>query len=99
MTAFTETMYIESATGLLDRLDKICLIIAALEDRLIIIAGGDTMEVEEYTIDDGQTKIQTKYKSFTELTSAIKNFTTIKEILLNKLNGRGFVLRPWQALR
>jgi len=92
----TETVYIEGATGLTERLARINAIILALELRAVENVG-DAF-TDEYQIDDGQIKIRTKYRSFDAITKAIFGFEQIKNKLLNKLNGRGMVLRPWQGL-
>lgn len=93
----TETVYIESAEGLKIRLDRIILIIEALEIRSLEVV--DNSDVEEYAIDDGQVKIRTLYRSSKQIYDAIEAYERLKQKILNKLNGRDMVLRPWQGLR
>ena len=94
----TETIYIQSATSLSDRLTRITAIIEALELRVIDDAAS-TANIEEYEINDGQTKIRTVYTSVESIWKAIESFEKLKQKLLNQLNGRGMALRPWQGLR
>jgi len=96
MADCTETIYIQSATSLKDRADKIELIIAGLLDQQIAAVGNAL--TEEYQIDDGQVKIKTVYKSADAIAKAINDYERILQQLLNKLNGRGRVLRPWQGM-
>lgn len=93
----TETVYIESATGLKTRLDRIVAIIEALELRQVEVIGNS--DVEEYSIDDGQIKIKTIYRSSEQIAKAIEAYEKLKQKLLNQLNGRVMAVRPWQGLR
>ena len=91
-----ETVYIEGATGLLDRLSRIESIIEALELRQVAVIGNS--DIEEYSLNDGQIQIRTIYKSAESIAKAITAYEKIKQSILNKLNGRGMVLRPWQGM-
>ena len=93
---FTETLYIEGATGLVERLARIGAIIEALELRQVEVIGKSN--VEEYQLDDGQVRIKTIYRSSEEIAEAIEAYEKLKQKILNKLNGRQIVLRPWQGL-
>ncbi len=85
----TEYQYIIDSTGLKDRYDRICLIIAGLEtQQLAVIANSD---IEEYTLDDGQTKIKTVYRDLESITKAILDFTKIKNQILQQLTGTRIV--------
>ena len=93
----TEKVYIEDATSLEDRVNRYGQIIDALELRLLNV-GTESAETEEYSIDDGQVKIKTIYRDLSSITTAIENLTKLRQKLINKLNGHGFVLRPWRGL-
>lgn len=93
---YNETTYIESATSLEQRLQRITQIIEALELRAVESIANE--DIEEYQIDDGQVKIRTVYRSSKQIERAIQAYEVIKQRILNKLNGRGMVLRPWQGL-
>ena len=97
MADLTEKLYIETATGLLERYNRVCAIITALEEQLQN-TGAENSDVEEYALDDGQTKIRTLYRSPSQIADAIFKFEKIKEMLLNKLNGRTVALRDWRGL-
>ena len=93
----TETVYIESATGLRTRLDRIVAIIEALELRQVAVIGN--ADIDEYEINDGQTKIRTIYRSSEQIAKAIQAYEALKQKLLNQLNGRQMAVRPWQGLQ
>lgn len=93
----TESLYIESATSLQERLARIDAILLALENRMID-SGAGTSNKESYSLDDGQVKISTQYRSIEEIANAITAFEKLRERILNKLNGRGMVLRPARGL-
>lgn len=97
--AVTETLYVESATTLEARLERICQIIEGLEAQQLTMATGTTQDISEYSINDGQVTIRTVYKSISEITSAIEYYEKAKQRIVNKLNGRQMALRPWQGLR
>lgn len=95
--ACSERVYIEDATSLEDRVNRYGQIIDALELRLLN-SGTDSAEIEEYAIDDGQVKIRTLYRDIGSITKAIENLMKLRQKLVNRLNGHGFVLRPWRGL-
>jgi len=94
--ACTETIYIESATTKLERLARIEQIIAALELRVVDTIS--TSNIEEYDINDGQTKIKTKYVTAESMAKAIEAYDKLANKLRNQLNGRQMVLRDWRGL-
>ncbi len=96
MADITETIYIEGATGLLERLTRIEQIIEALELRQVAVTANS--DVEEYQLNDGQVNIRTIYRSAEQIAKAIEAYERLKQKILNKLNGRQMVLRPWQGL-
>ena len=96
-TYTTETIYISDATTLEERLARINTIIEALELRQVeVISKSD---IQQYSIDDGQVKITTLYRSADQIAKAINAYEVIKQRILNKLNGRGMALRDWRGLR
>ena len=96
--ALTEKLYIESATSQLDRLNRIDAIILALENQIIESAAG-TSDKTGYSLNDGQITISTQYRSVEDMAAAITKFDTIRQRILNILNGRNMILRPCQGLR
>lgn len=95
--ACSEKLFIENATSLEDRVNRYGQIIEALELRLLNF-GTESAEIEEYSLDDGQVKIKTLYRDVNSITKAIENLMKLRQKLVNRLNGHGFVLRPWRGL-
>lgn len=83
--------YCESATNLNDQLVKIDQIINGLLDLQITVI--DKGDIEEYFLDDGQTKIRNRYRSSAQISEAIDAWNKRKQILINQLNGRNMRLR------
>lgn len=90
-------IYIQSSTDLCDKIAKIDLIIAALEDTALSSAANDN--IEEYWLDDGQSKIKTKYKGTDEIFKSIYSFEKMRQIYVNRLNGRVVRMVSSQVLR
>ena len=65
-------LYIESADGLKDKITKYCAIIDALEDAAL--KGAEIQDVEEYWLDDGQTKIKNIFRDPNQVFQAILNY-------------------------
>ena len=95
--SMTETVYIQSATTLLQQCTYIDQIIKGLYDLQIARIGN--ADVDEYKIDDGQMKIETKYRSAEAIEKAIFAYDRQKQTILNRLNGRNMVLRDAGGLR
>lgn len=80
------SIYIDSATTLQAKIVRINAIITALETTALKAA--ETGNVTEYSLDDGQTKINTMYRSPIEVQKSIDAFESIKQRYVNQLNGR-----------
>lgn len=80
-------IYINEATSLRDKIKRIDDIITALETSALKAAS--TGNINEYSLDDGQTKIRTVYRNAAEVAHSITAFETIKQRYLNQLLGRG----------
>lgn len=93
----SEIHYIESATDLRDRITRIETVITALEAQLLIAAGNG--DLSSYSLDDGQVKIQSQYRSPSAIADGLFKLDTLRQRLINQLNGRQTVLRGWQGLR
>ncbi len=81
-----EGIYLESCTTNQAKLVAINTII----DRLMAAAAGGAGNegISEYWLDDGQTKIKKVYRSTASIFSAIQTFEQLKEMYINKINGR-----------
>lgn len=90
-------LYIESATTLEDRVNRLDSIIDALIAESLRAAGNQ--RISEYFLDDGQTKVRTIYRNTTEISNAIRDFEQVKHMYLNRLNGRVFNLRDARSIR
>lgn len=74
----------ESCSSITDKITKIDAIINALYDTALkSVQKGDTVE---YQLDDGQVKIKKIYSSTQSVTTAIKEYEKIRQMLANKLN-------------
>jgi hypothetical protein len=97
MSIITETLYIEATTSLTTKLARIDAIILALENRILNFSE-TSAEKQGYSLDDGQVKISTQYRSVTEMAAAIERFEFQRQRIINKLNGSNITLRPWRGL-
>jgi hypothetical protein len=80
------SIYIDSATSLRDKITRIDAIISALETTSLRAAAGE--DVEEYWLDDGQTKIKTITRGLDKITASIQAFERLRQMYINRLNGR-----------
>ena len=87
MAIFTNaTLYVESFASLKEKVDALDRVI----DLLITSAEDNTgsAHLDEYQLDDGQTKIKAVYRTTADLATAIFDFESLKQIYLNRMNGR-----------
>jgi hypothetical protein len=91
------SIYIEGATSLCDKISRIDTIIDALMTTALNAAANDN--IEEYWLDDGQSKIKTIYRGTGQIMESIKSFETIKQLYVNRLNGRVVRLVDSKSLR
>lgn len=78
--------YIDCASTLRDKIAKIEIIISALEDTALKAAANDN--ITEYSLNDGQTIIRTVYKGADAVLASIQAFEKIRQMYINRLNGR-----------
>ena len=69
----TESLYVQSASDLLERCNRLEQIITALELRMVD-AGTESSILEYYILDDGQTKITSAYRDVRRIAEAIEGF-------------------------
>lgn len=91
------SIYIEGATSLCDKIARIDTIIDALMTTALQSAANEN--IEEYWLDDGQSKIKTIYRGTAQIMESIKSFETIKQLYVNRLNGRVVRLVDSKSLR
>jgi hypothetical protein len=85
----TEYQYIIDSTSLKERYDRITSIITALETQQLLEAGKSG--VVSYSLDDGQTRISTQYRSPDQIMKAIEAYEKIRERILNQITGTRIV--------
>lgn len=79
--------YVESATTLEARIVRIQNILSALEIQAAAGAGS-AGKYDEYSLDDGQTKIRTKYRNPQELQAAIIGWDALLIKLIARRNNQ-----------
>lgn len=93
-----EVIYIDSATSLLDRINRIDTIIDALILQMSTVGTGHS-DISSYSLNDGQTTISTQYTTPELIQNAIAGFEKMRERYVNKLNGHGMILRDVRGLQ
>lgn len=85
--------YLESTTDVKGRIDKLTLIIDAHYDKLLEAVL--TSHIDEYWLDDGQSKIKTKYRSQKDVLDAVSGMELLRDRLIVKYNkmNNGSVIR------
>lgn len=91
------SLYIESATSLRDKIDKIDAVLDALLSS--VLEAAETDNITEYQLDDGQTKIKAIYKGADAVLRSISALERVRQIYVNGLNGRCFRLVDSRNLR
>ena len=83
--------YIQSKTSLLDKINAI----EALIDSMILnsIEAVEVGGTASYSMDDGQMKVTTEYRSMDQITKGIAGLERTLQMYINRYNGRVMVLR------
>lgn len=90
-------IYIDNATTLEQRIQRMDAVIDALETSALTSA--TSQHIQEYWLDDGQSKIKTTYRSIEEINAAITAFEGIRQRYINRLNKRVFNMRDAKSIR
>ena len=97
-TSCTISIWLESKTTLADRVAAIELLI----DKMILKIGESlddkNVTIERYWLRDGQMDIQTTYRTLDDIYKSVTTLERMKQMYLNRLNGRSFVLRDARGL-
>jgi hypothetical protein len=88
---YTVESYIECKATVRDKIKAIDALIDKFELKLLEV--GDSVVYDEYSMNDGQMNVRTKYRSSNDVLQAIDNLEKLKQRYVNKLNGRTVVLR------
>jgi len=91
--------YLMSKTSVIDKIRAIDNLIDLMIVSMAEYATGSGSTISEYQLDDGQVKIKTGYRSLTEITNGLKNLEHIRQIYINRFNGRCVVLRDLKSFR
>lgn len=83
--------FIRCSTDTTDKIARIDAIIEALEDSML--AGALKANIEEYSLDDGQTKIKTVFRDVKSIEGAITALTRRKNRLINNCVGYRYGLQ------
>lgn len=86
MTTVTLTEYC-TVDDTKDRIERIKTIINALENAML--DGTISMGRESYSFDDGQTKIQTNFRSLSDITKAYEHWVKVLNLLSMQCEGGG----------
>jgi len=79
--------YVESATTLQARIERLDLIISSMEIQAVASAASSG-KFDEYSLDTGQSKVRTKYRSPAELQAAILAWDKLRQTLIARLNNQ-----------
>lgn len=79
-----------AGTDIKERINRLTLIIVNLENMMATAGTGD---IQSYSFNDGQSQINTTYRTLSDVAMAINQFETIRTRLINKCNGRVTILR------
>ncbi len=88
---YTISEYIQSRDGLKSKIQAIETLIDTMYDTMADAIGNSG--TASYSLDDGQMKISTQYRSVDEIIKGIHALETQLQMYLNKYNGRVMVMR------
>lgn len=94
----TISIYLESKSSLLEKIQAINALIDSMFTRLAESAAGTAATVDEYWMDDGQMKVKTSYRSIDDIQKGVKALEILKQQYVNRYNGRGLVLRDTRGI-
>lgn len=94
----TEYEYIINSTTLKQRYDRIQAIITALETQQLAMVGKSG--TVSYSLDDGQTRISTQYRSSADIAKAISDYEKILTRIESQITGtRVMALRDAKSVQ
>ena len=83
--------YLDSKKTISDKIKAYDALISSME--AAILEGIGSGHLAEYEMDDGQMKVRGRYRSIAEMTRAIKALEAMRQMYINRYNGRVTVLR------
>lgn len=91
MTEYTIKEYVASKASIKAKI----IAIEKLIDSMLLnaVEAIDNSGTASYSMDDGQMKVMTEYRSITDISKGIKSLEQIKNLYVNRHNGHVTVLR------
>ena len=89
--------YIADASTMVEKITRLDAVITELEGAALTGAG--SAHLEEYWFDDGQSKTKVTYRTVESIMKAITAFEQLRQMYINRLNGRATLLRPARGMR
>jgi len=87
------TLYVESRTSLVAKIQAIENIEAAILIAILDQASGAGVGIAMYELDDGQVRIKTNYRSSQDITAALNALNLVKQRYIRQLQGSTINLR------
>jgi len=94
----TISIWLESKTDLAERVAAIELLIDKMISKIGESLDDKNVTIERYWLRDGQMDIQTTYRTLDDIYKSVTTLERMKQMYLNRLNGRSFVLRDARGL-
>lgn len=93
------SLYLVSRESVVARIAAIDALIDVMLLTMADHAAGAGATISEYQLDDGQVKIRTGYRSIQEVESGIAALEKMKQMYINRHNGRVTILRDEKSFR
>lgn len=87
----TLSEYIESKSKLIGKIQTYDLIIKKLEEAMLLAI--ESGHIKQYEFDDGLMKVRTEYRSVNDIANAMTGYERLRQMYINRYNGRVRVLR------
>jgi hypothetical protein len=88
--------YTNAGADIKARVNRLTTIIYNLEGMMVNVGEGGN--IQNYSFNDGQSTINTNYRTLNDILTAIKGFEILRERLLNKIKGNITILRDTTTL-
>lgn len=98
-STYTIAEYISSKDSIKAKILAIDVLIDSMFTAAAEAIGGAGAGVSQYSLDDGQVKINTTYRSVQEVQAGIQSLEALKQMYVSRLTGRVTVLRDEKSLR
>ena len=86
----TISQYIQSKSTILDKIKAYDTLILAMESS--ILTGIESSHLIQYELDDGQMKVRAQYRNISDMTNAMVGLEKLRQMYINRYNGRGIRL-------